>query len=395
MTPTPLMKDAVIGRRTAIGMAVVFGAMIVLPPIDQCARELRESGRWKFLSLFEQPPTAASLRQFEDDLAQDSRLAREARTVYQTALTQALGAGNEKIVVGRDGFLFFRKEVDLATGPGFLRLRGGVRRGTGLGRELRRRSDPGSAIADYHRQLQARGIRLVFVPLPAKPSIYPEKVWPGYPLSSGPAPNRDEASLMKTLEAAGVDVLEVTGALWEAKDREEIYLRRDTHWTPRGVEIVARKLAEHLRPLLGPPQAAYGSTLRSVSHDGDLLRMIELLPESRLRELQTVTIRQIAERGGDDAPVLLLGDSFTNIYSRRELEWGERAGLGEQLMLDLGLPVQVLALNGGGATAVRELLGRKPSALQAKKVVIWACSCRDFFDTAVSWDSVALPAAIP
>ena len=85
-----------------------------------------------------------------------------------------------------------------------------------------------------------------------------------------------------------------------------------------------------------------------------------------------------------------MGDSFSNIYRRKEMEWGEGAGLGEQLMLRLGVGVQIIAINGGGATAVREALAQRPAALSRKKVVVWACSARDLYDQAISWDYVSI-----
>jgi len=353
--------------------------------------ELRATGTTKLRSLFRESPTRASLHRFEEDLSLDSVLAGKARQLYQTFLTRAVDRGNEKIILGKDGFLFFRKEVDMATGPGFLGRRSAGRRGTGEAREARTSSDPVAAIVDYERQLGERGIQLLFVPLPVKPFIYPEKVWPGYPPSAGPAGNRDREAFRSALAGAGVDVLDPTDDLWAAKGEGALFLKGDTHWTPRGMDLVARRIAERLRPLLGPPSWAPEGVLRSVRQDGDLLRMIDVLPGSGLFPPQTVEIRELVSPGSGEAPVLLLGDSFTNIYSRKELGWGERAGLGEQLMRLTGVRVDILALNGGGATAVRELLSRKPALLRNKQVVVWACSARDLFDEGVGWEPVPLP----
>ncbi|HLY08576.1 MAG TPA: hypothetical protein VKW04_04620 [Planctomycetota bacterium] len=391
MEPTPLMQNAFIGRRTAVGISVAFVLLLCVPSLHQLAVELRTTGSSKLRLLFRGFPTRASLHQFEEDLSIDSVLAGKARQVYQTVLSRAVDRGNEKIILGKDGFLFFRKEVDMATGPGFLTRRSATRRGTGDAREARGSSDPVAAILDYERQLRARGIRLLFVPLPVKPFIYPEKVWPGYPESAGPAGNRDREAFRSALAQGGVDVLDPTDDLWAAKREGELFLKGDTHWTPRGMDIVAGRIAERLRPLLGPPAPGFTSMLRSVRHDGDLLRMIEVLPGSGLFAPQTVEIRELVGAGDGQAPVLLLGDSFTNIYSRKELEWGERAGLGEQLMRLLGVRVDILALNGGGATGVRDRLSRKPALLRNKQVVVWACSARDLFDDGVSWEPVLLP----
>ena len=391
METTPLMRDAFIGRRTAVGISVSFLLLLVIPSVHQVALELRTTGKSKLRSLFREFPSRASLHQFEEELSVDSVLAGKARQIYQTLLCRAVDRGNEKIILGKDGFLFFRKEVDMATGPGFLGRRLAGRRGTGDAREAQRNSDPVAAIVDYERQLGARGIRLLFVPLPVKPFIYPEKVWPGYPASAGPAGNRDREAFRSALTRAGVEVLDPTDDLWAAKAEGELFLKADTHWTPRGMEIVARRIALRLSPLLGPPSTVPASVPRTVRHDGDLLRMIEVLPGSGLFPPQTVEIQEVGLPGSGEARVLLLGDSFTNIYSRKELEWGERARLGEQLLRLSGVPVDILALNGGGATGVRELLSRKPALLRNKQVVVWACSVRDLFDEAVQWEPVPLP----
>ncbi len=239
----------------------------------------------------------------------------------------------------------------------------------------------------------------MFVPIPVKPFIYPEQVWPGYPSSAGPAWNRDREPFKAALTQAGVDVLDVTDALWQAKTNpgESLFLKLDTHWTPRGLAIVADIIAARLKQCL--PRLAHESfdtRTVSVTNYGDLLRILEVPSNSGLFAPQTVEITQLLpgsalSRGDDASSVLLLGDSFTNIYHRQEMEWGDGAGLGEQLMLRLGNSVQVIAINGGGATAVRESLAQKPRALRHKKVVVWAVSSRDLYDLSIAWERIPLP----
>lgn len=386
--PTPLVEDAVIGRRTAVVLAAAFALLIAVPSLHQLTVDLGRTGRWSVLSLFRQVPTHASLKQFESDLSRDSELGTLARTAYQTLLVLGFREGNEKVLVGRQGFLFFRKEVEMASGPGFLGRRAVVRRGSDA--EERVASDPEGAISAYHRELQARGIHLVFVPIPLKPFLYPERVWPGY-RGAGPAWNRDYDLFRSRLAQAGVDVLDVTDDLWRAKAEGEVFLHADTHWTPLGLGVAADRIAAHLRPILGDGGASFPSQAVPVTSGGDLLRMMDLWPGRSPFPPQTVVATHVSVPGAEESPVLLLGDSFSNIYSRKELGWGECGGLSEQLALRLGLPVQALALNGGGATAVRQLLSRKPVLLRYKRVVVWACSARDLFDESVAWEPVELP----
>jgi alginate O-acetyltransferase complex protein AlgJ len=392
-------QSSMIGYKTALFMIVVFSMLIVIPPCHQFCVEMKRTGRWRFLALFREKPTHASLERFGETLASDSVLAANARLAYRTFLMRWFGQGNDKIVVGHGGFLFFHLEVEMAAGPGFLRRPSALVRGIEGKPRRGNSSDPISAIVDFERQLRALGIHLVFVPIPAKAFILPEEVWPGYPASAGPAWNRDREAFKARLVQAGVDVMDVTDELWRAKEQpgESLFLRLDTHWTPRALSLVADRLAAHVRPcLLRTVKHAFTTRTQHVTNFGDLLRILELQPSSGLFKPETVEIIQVLEghalaRGDDSSPVLLLGDSFANIYRRKEMEWGDGAGLGEQLMLRLGVGVQVIAINGGGATAVRETLAQKPVGLRHKKVVVWACSARDLYDESITWERVPIP----
>ena len=81
------------------------------------------------------------------------------------------------------------------------------------------------------------------------------------------------------------------------------------------------------------------------------------------------------------ADVVLLGDSFTNVFSDPELGWGTGAGLAEQLSVALDRPVARLALNAGGAAAARRALWRDAAAgrdrLAAAKVVVYQFATRE------------------
>jgi len=78
--------------------------------------------------------------------------------------------------------------------------------------------------------------------------------------------------------------------------------------------------------------------------------------------------------------VLLLGDSFTNVYSDPSLGWGGGAGLAEQLGYHLQRPVDRIALNAGGAHAARQALAQEQGGtvrLAGKRVVIYQFAKRE------------------
>ena len=197
-------------------MLVVFIALIVIPPVHQLCTELNRTGRWRFLALFESVPTHASLKQFEETLARESALSTRARLFYRESLMRWIGQGNEKIVVGRNGFLFFLQEVEMAAGPGFLSRRSaGVR---GIDGEAKRVStDAVGAIVDFDRQLRGRGIHSRFHASSCEAVHLSGAGVARLPRAAGPAWNRDRDAFKAKLAEAGVDVLDVTDDLWNAK----------------------------------------------------------------------------------------------------------------------------------------------------------------------------------
>ena len=84
-------------------------------------------------------------------------------------------------------------------------------------------ADPIPAIVDFQKQLKARGIELLVVPVPPKAAIYPEKIVPGFDVRAD-----DAAPLLRRfyeeLRAAGIDVLDLT-PLFSPKPR------RQTGWS--------------------------------------------------------------------------------------------------------------------------------------------------------------------
>ena len=126
---------------------------------------------------------------------------------------------------------------------------------------------------------------------------------------------------------------------------------------------------------------------RAVMTDPELLLLDEPVASLDLaaRE-QTVQIHPISAgnnlwKPSPKAEVLLLGDSFSNIYSLGAMGWGEGAGLAEHLSSALGKPVDAILQNSDGAFAARQILQREMAAgrdrLKEKKVVIWEFAVRE------------------
>jgi alginate O-acetyltransferase complex protein AlgJ len=210
--------------------------------------------------------------------------------------------------------------------------------------------------------------------------------------------NVDYRRFVDELRLSGVDVFDP--APEHIVPGEPRFLRQDTHWTPEWMETVARDLADHLSarvPALRAAMRTWRVEETQVSRVGDIVNMLRLPAGQRLYLPQTVTVHRVLDPGNgrawqatEEAEILLLGDSFSNIYCEPEMGWGEGAGLPAQLARFLGHDVDVIARNGSGAAATRRELARRPDPLKAKTVVVWEFAARELMTA--NWEVVPLPA---
>ena len=327
------------------------------------------------------------LHRFENALEDESNVGRLLRPPAQVLLASTGGAGNEQVYVGREGWLFYRPDVEYVTSPGFLDAGVRAQRERAVDEWADRPgTDPRAAILSLKQQLDRLGIALILVPTPVKPTIHPEM------LSSRvtePTPqNPDYDRLLQQLRADGVTVFDPTAALAEAKALgASQYLATDTHWRPEAMEMVAGRLADLIRETVSLPDVAdpqYGIESVDVANRGDVYAMLDLPPSQTVYAEERVTLRRVLGpdsglwRSSPGADVLLLGDSFSNIYSLESMGWGTSAGLAEQLSLALRRPLDRIVQNDAGAYATRELLSRAgPERLAGKKVVVWQFAARE------------------
>jgi hypothetical protein len=346
----------------------------------------------------------AGIDRFETSLEEDSWVVQRLLPSVQLFLTSGLGMGNQQVYLGKDGWLFYRPGVDSLTGPGFLDPEVlEHRRGTGDTLTDPIEPDPRPAIQALHRELAARGIRLLVLPAPVKGTVHPEKLTRRS--AQPPAHNPSFDAFVRFLEEAGIPVLDVSPRLVEAARRKARYLETDSHWTPDGMEIAARALAEWIgtNVTLTGSRRPYRTEERPLQGIGDLARILELPPGQRLYGPQTVTVRQVLEPDGalwrpePSAEILILGDSFTNVFSREDLGWGTGAGLAERLSALLGRPVDRIAVNAGGAHASRQALARDLAAgrdrLAGKRLVVYEFATREL--AVGDWRRIDLPGGAP
>ena len=224
----------------------------------------------------------ADLRAFEDRLEDGSWPRQRLLPRLQRLLTGRLGLGNEQAYPGRDGWLYYRPDVDHLTGSGFLAPAVLARRARGGDAwEDAPQPDPVIALLDLQRQLSATGTRLVVMPTPVKPAVRPEPL-AGRRAPAVPVRNPSWREFRRRLEAAGIEVVDPAPALVALEgDR---YLRTDTHWRPGAREAAASLLAEVIEPDLGAAGAEFSCRRRPVVVEGlgDIAVMLRLGSDQRL-----------------------------------------------------------------------------------------------------------------
>ena len=323
-------------------------------------------------------PRGAELKAAEKELETESVVSQWLLPRVQGLLSAYLGAGNEQVYLGRDRWLFYRPDVDYLTGPPFLEPKIMVHRA----RTAVVQSDPVKAIAAFRDQLASRGIDFIAMPIPMKPGVEAAHL-SARTKQNAVLQNPSFADFKARLEKSGVRVFDPANFL--APENAPLYLETDTHWRPETMEHVAENLATFIKL---PAQSApsFKVSAKKISGVGDISRMLKLTDSAQDYPAETVTIHEITQgdmpwRASKEADILLLGDSFANIFSLSALGWGESAGFAEQLSRELGRPLDCILRNSDGAFATREILSRELARgrdrLAGKKLVIWEFAARE------------------
>ena len=340
-------------------------------PLGQAAWEVASDRDVQALEVIG-PIREARLRGFEDALHDTSFLHLGVTPLYNKALFDTFGRGNEKVVMGSDGWLFYAPDLDLHT------------------QREHNAERAAACVLDLREQLARVGADLVLVP-----------VWPKSAAEIEHLTGLTSHALLESERTSAAFL----AALGEERWNDVVFLgenpgflKQDTHWDPETVANTALTTASFVRArmeIAPQPSIEWERTLQPVEGRGDLTLMLHWPEDHAAFPLESVVVNPVRDLNSGDlfepnrkGEVLLLGDSFTRIYSDPELQFGAHAGFDAQLSAALGTAVDVIALSGGGARGVREALARRGDALAGKRVVVWQFSLRDLVGDPTLWDPI-------
>lgn len=377
-------------------------------PLIQAVTETVDEGKPHLVNLFTQTPTKQNLHRWDENAKDRSIFAKWLRPRTLQLRYDLLGEMNPKALKGKDGWLFYNQDVDYLLHPPYTddRFYSGTFDSLIDGKRVNLRN-PLVAMQDFKDRLEARGIKLLVVPIPGKPSIYPEM------LVSGIAgqPRSPTLDLLEDMKGRGFQVVDIFTPLLAAKmaakasGKAGLYLERDTHWTPEGMEVAADAIAAAIQAQGLPPdaQAAPGDRYRAgekeVDRWGDIAEMTKVPERRKIWSVEKVKARPVTDLAtgkpyADDpgSPILWLGDSFSRIYQTDE---PRAAGIIAHVAMRLNRPLASVVNDGGASTVVRQQLARKGDLLRDKRVVVWTFVERDLRFGSKGWLIEDLPDAAP
>src|ERR1035441_7006634 len=240
-------------RKSELVLLICFLAVIAGVPVTQTCIELARHERVQATDVFRYEPTAKNLRQFEHTLEEKSWFQQQLRPKLQRFLFATLHDTGAKGVLGRNRWLFYRADLRYLIEPDRLEAdASGSKWVQPPGRSTHRESVE-KAILRFRDQLKERGITLVVMPVPGKPSVYPDLVtWRAAGMERQfRSPTLELLDALQRQGVATVDLFTTFRAARESirltKMAGELYLAHDTHWTPLGAQTAAQAVATKLR----------------------------------------------------------------------------------------------------------------------------------------------------
>ncbi|MBE6725914.1 MAG: hypothetical protein E7576_12135 [Ruminococcaceae bacterium] len=265
-------------------------------------------------------------------------------TAYSHLREFLFRTGNDQVIVGKDGFLFFSETLDCYTGENPM-----------TAEELESAAEAVANLSDYAADC---GVPFLFVCAPNKNTVYGEYMPDTIPQRSGGTDASDLTRLRALLNGRGVKTLDLRPILAAEKENALLYHKRDTHWNAEGARIAAKAILEaagrtvpvwmdqpltvvtktfegDLDSLLYPGEERYDEDFVLSIEDGFIYKGNYRTPMDMRVETENVS-------GEGHGSVLMFRDSFGNALIP---QFGNAA---EHVLFNRANPYRIDMLDGGG-----------------------------------------------
>ena len=236
---------------------------------------------------------------FEKKFTEELPVYGAARTFWGTTEYTLFNDGRSGVVIGKDGWLFTSEEFQTSR------------------KAPQIYADHMSYIKDTATALAEKNIKLVVVLLPAKATMYTDKLGTHrYPASKAHIYSDTYEALIKDK----IQVVDLLSLMSSAPD--QFFLKTDTHWTQAGASATAKVVASRSRDArsVGSNKMSFQTIPAGevIAHDGDLLRYLPVtseiktgLMQDRIGPLTTEPIATAEPAAGGEAS--LFGDETLDI----------------------------------------------------------------------------------
>ena len=183
-------------------------------PAPSLPRTIREFAAWP--------------KQADDYLGDRFGLRTQMIRLHANLAKRWLGEGNDLVIVGRHGRLFFVGDVSVQQSAGLVRRDAQV-------------TETADFLATVGDALSQRGARLLVASPPNAATIYQDDL-PPWARNNGRT--TEYTILLADLAARGIKAIDLRPVVWAARSKGPTYFYYDTHWTPRGAIAGFNAIAE-------------------------------------------------------------------------------------------------------------------------------------------------------
>ena len=307
---------------------------------------------------------------------------------FRTALTSFVNTlpQSQMGFKGKEGWLFFRKEIDYLGGGDLI--------------NQAQDKNPLPCLREFKSFLDSHNISLLFCVIPNKSDVYFEKLPVDAPQDPAAIINPYGRKFLSDLQKNGIEIIDLLPDFLKAKQSDEkfkeaLYQKHDTHWTVRGLQIAAECIAGRIKQYSWYGELVKGAAGYTIK-DTSCLRLgdiVDRLPEGERsvyppdlvaaeQVFSSSPDRRLYKASNPDAPIMLIGDSFTGVF---ELVDCKGAGVGAHIAAATGVPVDIITSWGGGPLVRDKMVRARKNDLAKKRLVLYMMVARDLYNYSQNW----------